>query len=54
MFVEIEPSFPYRDVKIKKNTDVKQFYDLQKEIGRYVTDVIRRVTNLLSVADIRW
>ncbi|XP_026278007.2 death-associated protein kinase related [Frankliniella occidentalis] len=31
---ELEPSFPYRDVHIKRNTDVKEFYDLQTEIGR--------------------
>ncbi|XP_034241669.1 caM kinase-like vesicle-associated protein [Thrips palmi] len=31
---ELEPSFPYRDVQIKRNTDVKEFYDLQSEIGR--------------------
>lgn len=34
MFAELEPSFPYRDVQIKRNTDVKEFYDLQTEIGR--------------------
>lgn len=31
---ELEPSFPYRDVHIRRNTDVKEFYDLQTEIGR--------------------
>nr|XP_018898020.1 PREDICTED: striated muscle-specific serine/threonine-protein kinase-like [Bemisia tabaci] len=31
---ELEPSFPYRDVQIKWNVDVKQFYELQSEIGR--------------------
>lgn len=36
MFTEVEPSFPFRDVRVKKNVDVKQYYDLQKEIGRYV------------------
>lgn len=31
---EVDPSFPYREVTIKRNTDMKEFYDLQKEIGR--------------------
>ncbi|KAJ1526052.1 hypothetical protein ONE63_009219 [Megalurothrips usitatus] len=31
---ELEPSFPYRDVHIRRNTDVKGSYDLQTEIGR--------------------
>lgn len=31
---ELEPSFPYRDVQMKRNTDVKESYDLQTEIGR--------------------
>ncbi|XP_054262140.1 calcium/calmodulin-dependent protein kinase type 1G-like [Macrosteles quadrilineatus] len=31
---ELEPSFPYRDVIIKRNVDMKEFYDLEDEIGR--------------------
>uniref|UniRef100_A0A8D8RG45 Myosin light chain kinase, smooth muscle n=2 Tax=Cacopsylla melanoneura TaxID=428564 RepID=A0A8D8RG45_9HEMI len=31
---ELEPSFPWRDVVIKRNVDIKEFYDLQSEIGR--------------------
>ncbi|KAI5732776.1 hypothetical protein M8J76_004016 [Diaphorina citri] len=31
---EIEPSFPWRDVVIKRNVDIKEYYDLQSEIGR--------------------
>jgi len=31
---ELEPSFPYRDVTIKRGVDVKEYYDLQEEIGR--------------------
>ncbi|KAK6626106.1 hypothetical protein RUM43_006411 [Polyplax serrata] len=34
---ELEPSFPHRDVKIRKGVDVKEFYDLQSEIGRLST-----------------
>ncbi|KAL0272720.1 UNVERIFIED_CONTAM: hypothetical protein PYX00_005583 [Menopon gallinae] len=31
---ELTPSFPYRDVQIRRGVDVKEFYDLQEEIGR--------------------
>ncbi|XP_039747632.1 myosin light chain kinase, smooth muscle-like isoform X1 [Pararge aegeria] len=31
---EIEPPFSYRDVTIKRNTDVNDFYDMLSEIGR--------------------
>ncbi|XP_053616109.1 probable serine/threonine-protein kinase fhkC isoform X2 [Plodia interpunctella] len=31
---EIEPPFPNRDVSIKRNTDVNDFYDMLSEIGR--------------------
>uniref|UniRef100_A0A1B6LTY6 Protein kinase domain-containing protein n=1 Tax=Graphocephala atropunctata TaxID=36148 RepID=A0A1B6LTY6_9HEMI len=31
---ELEPSFPYRDVTIRRNVDMKEFYDLESEIGR--------------------
>uniref|UniRef100_A0A1B6C5L4 Protein kinase domain-containing protein n=1 Tax=Clastoptera arizonana TaxID=38151 RepID=A0A1B6C5L4_9HEMI len=31
---ELEPSFPYRDVNIRRNVDMKEFYDLEAEIGR--------------------
>jgi len=31
---ELEPSFPYRDVIIRRNVDMKEFYDLEEEIGR--------------------
>nr|XP_024215514.1 LOW QUALITY PROTEIN: probable serine/threonine-protein kinase fhkE [Halyomorpha halys] len=31
---EMEPSFPYRDVTIKRGVEMKQFYDLEGEIGR--------------------
>lgn len=33
-FTELAPSFPYRDVQIRRGVDVKEFYDLQAEIGR--------------------
>lgn len=38
-FSEVELSFPYRDVQIKRGVDAKQFYDLESEIGRYVSSV---------------
>jgi hypothetical protein len=31
---ELEPSFPYREVNFRRNVDVKEFYDLQTEVGR--------------------
>lgn len=31
---EPEPYFPYKEVKIRRGVDVKEFYDLQSEIGR--------------------
>ncbi|XP_072945668.1 uncharacterized protein [Epargyreus clarus] len=31
---EIEPPFPYRDVTIKRSTDVNDFFDMLSEIGR--------------------
>ncbi|KAJ2945229.1 hypothetical protein O0L34_g9300 [Tuta absoluta] len=31
---EIEPPFPYRDVTIKRNTDVNDHYEMLSEIGR--------------------
>ncbi|PSN43192.1 hypothetical protein C0J52_11305, partial [Blattella germanica] len=31
---EVEPSFPYRDVVIKRGVDMKEQYDLQSELGR--------------------
>ncbi|XP_075235091.1 uncharacterized protein LOC142332527 [Lycorma delicatula] len=31
---ELQPSFPYRDVSIKRNVDMKEYYDLETEIGR--------------------
>ncbi|XP_044727455.1 probable serine/threonine-protein kinase fhkE [Chrysoperla carnea] len=31
---ELEPSFPYRDVTIKRGVEAKEFYDLESEIGR--------------------
>ncbi|XP_075981891.1 uncharacterized protein LOC142980417 isoform X2 [Anticarsia gemmatalis] len=31
---EIEPPFPYRDVNIKRSTDVNDFYEMLSEIGR--------------------
>ncbi|GBP64000.1 hypothetical protein EVAR_43016_1 [Eumeta japonica] len=31
---QIEPPFPYRDVTIKRNTDVKEYYEMLSEIGR--------------------
>ncbi|KAL0879363.1 hypothetical protein ABMA27_003130 [Loxostege sticticalis] len=31
---EIEPPFPYRDVTIKRSTDVNEFYEMLSEIGR--------------------
>lgn len=34
LFAEIELSFPYRDVVIKRGVDPKQFYELETEIGR--------------------
>lgn len=31
---EIEPSFPYRDVQMRRGIDFKENYDIQSEIGR--------------------
>ncbi|XP_058806996.1 death-associated protein kinase 3-like [Phymastichus coffea] len=31
---ELEPSFPYRDVQVRKGVDFKQHYDIESEIGR--------------------
>ncbi|XP_049937668.1 myosin light chain kinase, smooth muscle-like [Schistocerca serialis cubense] len=31
---EVEPSFPYRDVQIRRGVDIRDLYDLQEEIGR--------------------
>jgi hypothetical protein len=31
---ELEPSFPYRDVSIRRAVDMKELYDLQSELGR--------------------
>ncbi|XP_071445543.1 uncharacterized protein [Hetaerina americana] len=31
---ELEPSFPYRDVEIRRGIDVTELYDMQTEIGR--------------------
>ncbi|XP_021913524.1 myosin light chain kinase, smooth muscle-like isoform X2 [Zootermopsis nevadensis] len=31
---ELEPSFPYRDVTIRRGVDMKELYDLQSELGR--------------------
>ncbi|XP_030033407.2 calcium/calmodulin-dependent protein kinase type 1D isoform X1 [Manduca sexta] len=31
---EIEPPFPYRDVTVKRNTDVNDFFEMLSEIGR--------------------
>ncbi|KAG8238108.1 hypothetical protein J437_LFUL012719, partial [Ladona fulva] len=30
---ELEPSFPYRDVQIRRGEDINQFYEMQSEIG---------------------
>lgn len=37
---EIELSFPYREVKIRKGVDPKENYDLESEIGRYIDRVL--------------
>nr|CAD7441333.1 unnamed protein product [Timema bartmani] len=34
VFLEMEPSFPYRDIVIKRGQDVKDLFLLQTEIGR--------------------
>ncbi|XP_059479974.1 myosin light chain kinase, smooth muscle isoform X2 [Neocloeon triangulifer] len=31
---ELEPSFPYREVICRRNVDMKEFYDLETEVGR--------------------
>ncbi|XP_029051318.2 calcium/calmodulin-dependent protein kinase I-like isoform X2 [Osmia bicornis bicornis] len=31
---EIEPSFPYRDVTVRRGVEFKDYYDIQSEIGR--------------------
>ncbi|XP_014211150.1 serine/threonine-protein kinase DCLK1-like isoform X2 [Copidosoma floridanum] len=31
---ELEPSFPYRDVIVRKNVEFKEYYDIESEIGR--------------------
>jgi hypothetical protein len=33
---ELEPSFPYREVNFRRNVDMKEFYDLEVEVGRYI------------------
>lgn len=34
IFPEVELSFSYRDVKIKRGVDPKEIYELESEIGR--------------------
>lgn len=34
LFSEIEPSFPYRDVTIRRGVEFKDDYDIQSELGR--------------------
>lgn len=34
IFLELEPSFPYRDITIRRGVDMKEHYELQSEIGR--------------------
>lgn len=31
---EIEPSFPYRDVTVRRGVEFKDDYDIQAELGR--------------------
>ncbi|VVC38162.1 Hypothetical protein CINCED_3A012222 [Cinara cedri] len=33
-FLELEPSFPYKDITIRRGVDMKEHYELQSEIGR--------------------
>lgn len=33
-FIEIEPSFPYRDVTVRRGVEFKDHYDIASEIGR--------------------
>lgn len=33
-FSEIEPSFPYRDVTVRRGVEFKDDYDIQAELGR--------------------
>lgn len=34
LFSEIEPSFPYRDVTVRRGVEFKDDYDIQAELGR--------------------
>lgn len=34
VFLELEPSFPYKDITIRRGIDMKEHYELQSEIGR--------------------
>lgn len=40
VFVEVDLSFPYRDVHIKRGVDPKECYDLLTEIGRFVALIL--------------
>lgn len=35
IFIEIEPPFESRDVQIKRGLNVRDFFDMEEEIGRY-------------------
>jgi len=40
LFSEIEPSFPYRDVTIRRGVEFKDDYDIQAELGRWVIESV--------------
>lgn len=33
-FTEVEPSFPYRNVTVRRGVEFNDHYDIQSEIGR--------------------
>ncbi|XP_063237985.1 myosin light chain kinase, smooth muscle-like [Bacillus rossius redtenbacheri] len=45
---ELEPSFPYREIIMKRGQDVKDFFDLQSEIGRGKFGTVYRCTEKQS------
>ncbi|KAG5330677.1 MYLK protein, partial [Acromyrmex charruanus] len=42
LFSEIEPSFPYRDVTIRRGVEFKDDYDIQSELGRGKFGIVYR------------
>ncbi|XP_025196122.1 myosin light chain kinase, smooth muscle-like [Melanaphis sacchari] len=51
---ELEPSFPYKDITIRRGVDMKEHYELQSEIGRGKFGTVfkcrEKATNLMLAA----